>query len=259
MTLTSCAKSLRILVFATVLAGAQSAFAQESAADLGSALRARSVALTEALETSTIQKGLFVESAESSQSPRGDAYAIVNYPFASVASAFTTPAFLCESLILHLNVQYCRATGAEGSAVLSVALGKKTNQPLEDTHQIKLKFKAETASADYLRVELSAKEGPLGTGNYLIAMELIALDDQRKHGIAKLTTSAPHTTVELFIGKGCRHPRNSCSTISTVVAYSTMRMILALDNATSRGYFINIMIIKQHCVDKVSNSLVKFS
>ena len=30
-----------------------------------------------------------------------------------------------------------------------------------------------------MRVELAAKEGPLGTGNYCIALELIALADQR--------------------------------------------------------------------------------
>ena len=69
----------------------QTALAQEPAATAAT-LRARYVELSEALETSTIQKGLHVESAESSQAPRGDAYAIVNYPFATVADAFTTPA-----------------------------------------------------------------------------------------------------------------------------------------------------------------------
>jgi hypothetical protein len=162
-----------------VLVCAQPALAQAPDVDPATALRARHAALTEALENSTIQKGLHVESAKSSQAPRGDAYAIVTYPFATVASAFTTPAILCESLILHLNVQYCRATGGEDSPVLSVALGKKTHQPLEDTHQINLKFKAEAAGADFMRIELSAKDGPLDTGNYLIAMELVALDDQR--------------------------------------------------------------------------------
>ena len=172
-------KCLKSLAFA-VLAWAQAAHAQEpAAADPATALRARYVALSEALETSTIQKGLYVESTDSSHSPRGDAYAIVTYPFATVAAAFTTPAILCESLILHLNVQFCRASSGDASPALSVALGKKTNQPLEDTYRIELNFNAETASADFLRIELSAKEGPLGTGNYLIAMELVSLDEQR--------------------------------------------------------------------------------
>ena len=73
-------------------------------------LRERYAALTQALEQSPIQPGLHVESVESSSAPRGDAYAVIQYPFATVAAAFTTPQTWCESLILHLNVQYCRAS-----------------------------------------------------------------------------------------------------------------------------------------------------
>jgi len=35
------------------------------------------------------------------------------------------------------------------------------------------------SSANYTRVELSSREGPLGTGNYLIALEVTALDERR--------------------------------------------------------------------------------
>ena len=172
-------KCLRMLGF-TLLGCTQAAHAQTPpAADPGTALRARYAELGEALENSTIQQGLYVESADSSHAPRGDAYAIVHYPFAMVAGAFTSPDILCESLILHINVQYCRATRGDEPAALSVALGKKTYQSLEDTHHIQLDFNAATVSADFMRVELTAKEGPLGTGNYLIAMELVALDEQR--------------------------------------------------------------------------------
>jgi len=34
------------------------------------------------------------------------------------------------------------------------------------------------SSPEFMRVELAAVEGPLGTGNYLIALELIALENQ---------------------------------------------------------------------------------
>ena len=140
-------------------------------------MRARYASLARALETSTIQKGLYVESVDSSRTPRGDAYAVIDHPFVTVAGAFATPAILCESLILHINVQYCRATGGEESPALSVALGKKTWQPLEDSYLIRLDFNTE-ASVDFMRVELSAKDGPLDTRDYLIAMELVAIDEQ---------------------------------------------------------------------------------
>ena len=149
------------------------------APDPAAALRTRYVALTDQLENSAIQRGLYLESADSTRAPRGDAYAVVDYPFATVAAAFATPTSWCESLILHLNVQYCRAGVEEGRARLSAAVGKKTNQPLEDTHRINFRYEVVVTSADYTRVELSSVEGPLGTGNYLIALELVAIDEAR--------------------------------------------------------------------------------
>ena len=147
--------------------------------DPAAALRARYLALNQQLENSSIQRGLYLESTDSSRAPRGDAYAVIEYPLATVAAAFASPANWCESLILHLNVQYCRASTSDGGPQLSAAVGKKTNQPLEDTHRINFIYKVAVSSADYTRVELSSREGPLGTGNYLIALELTSLDEQR--------------------------------------------------------------------------------
>ena len=147
--------------------------------DPATPLRERYAALTQALEQSPIQPGLHVESVESSSAPRGDAYAVIQYPFATVAAAFTQPQNWCESLILHLNVQYCRASIDTERALLSAAVGKKTNQPLDDTHRINFIYRVATSSPEFARVELTAQDGPLGTGNYLIALELIGLEDQR--------------------------------------------------------------------------------
>jgi hypothetical protein len=151
----------------------------DTPADPSAALRARHLALSEQLENSTIQRGLYLESTDNSRAPRGDAYAVIDYPFATVAVAFAQPANLCESLILHLNVQYCRARTSDAGPQLSTALGKKTNQPLDDTHRIDFAYKVSGSSAEYTRVELSSTQGPLGTGNYLIVLELAALDEHR--------------------------------------------------------------------------------
>ena len=164
-----------IVAWGSCVPGALADLAKDPAATL----RARYVALSPQLEGSPIQPGLFVESTDNSRAPRGDAYAVIDYPFATVAAAFAQPTNWCESLILHLNVQYCRASSGEGRPQLAAALGKKTNQPLDDTHRINLLYKVALTSADYTRVELSSRKGPLGTGNYLIALELTALDEQR--------------------------------------------------------------------------------
>jgi hypothetical protein len=169
----------KIALIATCVLCAPVIHAGQAAADGAASLQARFVALTDQLARSTIQPGLYVESVESSRAPRGDAYAVIHYPFTLVSAAFTKPANWCESLILHLNVQYCRASVDGSHAMLSAAVGKKTNQPLDDTHRIDFIYKVAASSESFMRVELAAKEGPLGTGNYLIALELVPLDDGR--------------------------------------------------------------------------------
>ena len=148
-------------------------------ADPAAALRARHAALVQQLENSPIQRGLYVESNESASAPRGDAYAVIQFPFATVAAAFAKPANWCETMILHLNVQYCRVDTSGSSPQLSAAVGKNTPQSLDDTHRITFNYKVTSTLPDYLGVELMADEGPLGTSDYRIALELIPLPDQR--------------------------------------------------------------------------------
>jgi hypothetical protein len=158
---------------------APAALADTSRVDPAANLRARYAGLSEQLEKSEIQRGLYLESIDNSRAPRGDAYAVIDYPFATVAAAFSNPANWCESMILHLNVQYCRANTGEGSPQLAAAVGKNTYQPLDDTHHINFIHKVTASTGNFLAVELVAKDGPLGTSNYRIALELIELPDRR--------------------------------------------------------------------------------
>ena len=169
----------RAAAFIVAWVSCVSAALANTPADPSAALRARYAALSQQLENSAIQRGLYLESTDSARAPRGDAYAVVDYPFATAAAAFATPENWCESLILHLNVQYCRASTTDGRLQLSAAVGKKTNQPLDDTYRINFVYKLAESSANYTRVELSSRKGPLGTGNYLIVLELTALDERR--------------------------------------------------------------------------------
>lgn len=98
--------------------------------DPAAALQNRYAALAEQLEQSPIQQGIYLESAESSHTLRGDIYAVVDYPFSAISHTLTSPDSWCEALILHINVKYCQAAVRDERAVLSVAIGKKIDQPL---------------------------------------------------------------------------------------------------------------------------------
>jgi hypothetical protein len=135
--------------------------------DPAASLRNRYVALGEQLEQSSLQQGLYLESVEGSHALQGDIYAAVDYSFAAVRDAFTSPANWCEALILHLNVKYCRAAIRGERTVMSVAIGKKIDQPLSETHRIEFAYNVTSLKADYMKVELDAERGsgdPLAPG-----------------------------------------------------------------------------------------------
>lgn len=157
------------------------AFGQPAPAesDPAAALRNQYAALSEQIEQSPIQRGLYLESAEGSHASRGDLYAVVDFAFATISEAFTRPESWCDALILHLNIKYCRAEGENEHPSISVAIGKKTEQPLRETRRIEFSYAITASQPGYTQVVLHAKKGPLGTRDYHILLELIALDGER--------------------------------------------------------------------------------
>jgi hypothetical protein len=81
------------------------------------------------------------------------------------------PGEWCELLLLHLNNKFCRASTEAGKTLLRVNIGKKHDQPLDETYRVEFAFDVAAAAADYLQVTLSAAEGPFGTRGYRIAFE----------------------------------------------------------------------------------------
>jgi hypothetical protein len=147
--------------------------------DAATALRDRHTTMSEQLEQSPLGQGLYLESVESSRTLQGDVYAVVNYPFAAISEVFASPDNWCEALILHLNVKYCQAAVRSERTALTVATGKKVEQPLDQTYRVEFTYSVTASTPDYMAVGLYAKKGPLGTKNYNIALECIPLEGER--------------------------------------------------------------------------------
>lgn len=150
-----------------------------NAAAEAAALRTRYAELLPKLERNAYQRPLYLDSGEASGKVRGDVYARLDHPYATVAKALAQPDSWCDILILHLNTKYCRATSVLGNTVVSVHMGRKFDQPLEDTHRVDFAYRVAAATPDYLEVRLSAEQGPLSTRDYAIGLEAIPLDDTR--------------------------------------------------------------------------------
>src|SRR5687768_4264286 len=172
----TCLPLLRLFAISLLLAPFSAPVIASASAD---ALRARHVALAPQLASNPYGRPVHIESTQSSGDLKGEVYAVVDHPFATLDRELREPARWCDILILHLNVKHCRASGNAPNSMLAVSLGKKHEQPLADTHRVNFEYQLASATPEYLKVMLNAKQGPLGTRDYRIVVEAIPLDAGR--------------------------------------------------------------------------------
>ncbi len=152
-------------------------------------MRERHAALQSALAANTLLRPLVVESSEPAGRLQGDIYARIEQPFAQVGPVLQASAPWCEILMLHLNVQQCRVDNAATGSTLSVIAGSRYDQPLSDAYHFDFTYRVLSSQSGYLHLSLNADQGPLGTSDYRIGLEIVSLD-------------AAHSFVHLSYGYG---------------------------------------------------------
>jgi hypothetical protein len=169
--------SIFVLVCGAGFASGQS-FAAESAVSV-EPIRAKYLELSEQLRNNQFQRALYLDSSQSSTDLKGEIYVVVDYPFAIVNGALNDPSHWCDVLILHVNVKYCNASRHKDGTVLSVNIGRKYYQPLENAYRLDFNYRAVITTPEYFALELNADTGPLSTHDYRIWIEATSLDDGR--------------------------------------------------------------------------------
>lgn len=165
-------------LFWSVWCAAGQAFAAEP--DMSATLlRAKYAELDKQLRNNQFQRALYLNSTESSQNLKGEIYAVVDYPFATVNLALNDPTHWCDVLILHVNIKYCHAASNKAGTTLTVNLGKKYEQPLATTYRVEFNYRRVMTTPDYFALALNAENGPLSTHDYRIRIEAIPLQDGR--------------------------------------------------------------------------------
>src|SRR4030066_2391738 len=158
--------------------GAGKSFATES--DMSAEpLRAKHTELGKQLLNNQFQRALYLHSVESSKDLKGEIYAVVDYPFATVNAALNNPAHWCDVLILHMNIKYCNASSNKAGTVLSVNLGRKYYQALPDAYRLEFNYRGVITTPEYFALELNAENGPLSTHDYRIWIEAPSLKTGR--------------------------------------------------------------------------------
>lgn len=141
--------------------------------------QAKYLSFGERLRHNPFRRALTLDSSESSNDLQGDIYALVDYPFSTFSTALNDPQHWCDVLILHLNTKYCHATPGKTTTVLTVRIGKKTAQPLDDAYPIEFSYRVASATPEYLDIQLNAEKGPLSTRKYLIQMQAVPVENGR--------------------------------------------------------------------------------
>ncbi|HEX2543467.1 MAG TPA: hypothetical protein VHL79_01220 [Ramlibacter sp.] len=140
-------------------------------ADAG-ALRAKHGELKEQLRNNSYGSQLFIDSAEGANTLQGDVYAVLDHPYEKVKEALQDPNAWCDIMLLPFNTKACRASGNK----LSVHIGRKYNQPVEQAYRIDFSFNNVSNTPTFLQSRLNAAQGPVGTKDYRIDVQAVPLE-----------------------------------------------------------------------------------
>ena len=166
---------------ATVMVSAHAQPATASANDTQpineAALLARHTALSSQLASNPYRRPLVLESKDGNGNVSGNAYAVLDSPFATVSSTFKSPGRWCDVLILHLNTKQCKAAADNSPSNIAVHIGRKKPQELKDATLLEFEYRLVAASPRYMAAQLNADKGPMGTSAYRIEMQAVPVQD----------------------------------------------------------------------------------
>jgi hypothetical protein len=167
---------LRSLLLIAATGVACPTMAQSGPADT---LRAKHASLVEQLRQNQFKRPLVLDSSETANRLKGDIYAIVDYPIAAVSAGLNDPGHWCDVMLLHINTKYCHAAAGPSGTTLRVHIGKKTPEELADAARVDFNYSVAAATPDYFEIMLDAKDGPLGSSDYRIRLEAVALPNAK--------------------------------------------------------------------------------
>ena len=238
--MSSCLRCLAFILAATLACGAS------AQADPASALRATHASLSQDLRQNQFQRPLVLVSTEAPNRLQGDIYALVSHPFARVEADLKSPQHWCDMLLLHINTKYCYPVLLPNRTVLRVNIGKKTAEELVNTSRVEFSYEVSQLTPDYLDVKLSASQGPLGTSDYRVELEAVALPGEKTFlhlsysyamsFAARLAMQTYLATVGsdkvgfTVLGGQTTEPGNLIGGVLGAVERNTMRYFLAIDS-----------------------------
>lgn len=104
---------------------------------------------------------------------------VVGYPYPSIRDALIDPAAWCQFLPLVFNIKSCTYHRRAGQHFLTLYLGRKFFEPPQNAIQLEYLFRVQRSDESSLQILLTAADGPYGTSDYTIEIEVVAAGDVR--------------------------------------------------------------------------------
>lgn len=243
MTKRFCASSLCVVWFLLLIW--TTVFVSPAMAASAETLLVKYASLTEQLRQNQFKRPLVLDSAETANGMKGDIYAIVDYPFDAVNVGLNNPDHWCDVMLLHVNTKYCHAVVAPIGTTLIVNVGRKTPEELADASRVEFKYIVAAKTAEYLEIMINAKDGPMGSSDYNIQLEAVALPNAKTfvhltysytvNGVGRLAMQTYLKTIGrgkvgfTVIGQGGDGQPDYIGGVRGVVERNTMRYYLAID------------------------------
>lgn len=170
----------RTLAGALLLAASLQALAAAPENSSAQALRATYQRLSDKLDHSSFGRPVQLDSMETPDGLQGDVYAVVEHPLSAISATLKGPAHWCGVLTLHINNRRCRtASGPQVGEMLMLYVVRRYDKPIDQAFELPFVYRVTSATPEYMSVELTAESGPLGTSNYRVTLQAVALDERK--------------------------------------------------------------------------------
>ena len=168
---------IRCLLAWAICCGASLALADQTGIRSPALLRATYVELRPQLENSPFSRPLYLKSSDADSHVKGDIYALVRYPFAIVNEELNDPSHWCDMLLLHVYTRKCNAVPDQGASSVVVNIERKAFALFDNSYTVSFLYRAASTAPDYLDVSLTAATGPMGTSDYRVLLQAVAVEE----------------------------------------------------------------------------------
>jgi len=152
------------------------------------------------LARSPFGRPVLLDSSETPDGLQGDVYAVVDHPMTEVGAALKTPGHWCDLLVLHIDNRRCRLLKEPQGETLTLFVVRRFDDAIGNAFELSFAWRLLHSTPEHLSIELEATNGPMGTSNYRVRLDAVALDARQtflhfaysyEHNLmAKLATQA---------------------------------------------------------------------